>query len=126
MVHQPSRAERGTFAFLFAAAAFLFLWTISPVWVPLFLGVLLAVVAMPLQNRLVRALPHHRRIVAALITLVTLTVGTAVLAFAGFVVVREVVFFLADGALHEHIRGIIGWLHSRRGTSLLARVGENP
>ena len=126
MSKETTRAERRTFAFLFAAAAFFFLWTISPIWVPLFLGVLLAVVAMPLQTRMVRRLPRHPRAVAALITAVTLTVGVAVLAFVGFVVVREVVLFLSGDTLGGYVRGGVAWLHSQRGVHLLHRVGENP
>jgi predicted PurR-regulated permease PerM len=126
MPHLPSRVERGTFAFLFAVAAFLFLWTISPIWVPLLLGALLAVVAMPLQARLVRRLPRHPRVVAALITAAVLTVGTGLIVFIGYVVLREIVRFFSDGHLQEHVRGIVQWVHSRPAVSVLARVGENP
>jgi predicted PurR-regulated permease PerM len=124
--HQPSRTEKRAFAFLFAAAAFFFLWTVSPVWVPLFLGVLLAVVAMPLYTRLVRALPRHPRVVAAAITAIVITLVAALLSFVTFVVVRELVRALTDGSVQRRVEGAVRWLHSGRGVALLKRVGESP
>jgi len=126
MLHQPSRSEKGTFAFLFGAAAFFFLWTVSPVWVPLFLGILLSVVAMPLHRRLVRRLPRHPRVVAAAITALTLTIGAALVSFVAFVVVRELVRALSGGSLGDYVDASLRWLHSRRGVALLARIGETP
>jgi predicted PurR-regulated permease PerM len=110
---------------LFAAAAFFFLWTLSPIWVSVFLGVLLAVVATPLERRLERRWGGHPRLLAAGITTVTLALGMAVVAFVGFVVVRELVHFLGANVPKYAADGMI-WLHSRRTLGLLRRLGSSP
>lgn len=126
MLREPSRTEKGTFAFLFAAGAFFFLWTVAPIWVPLFLGVLLAVVAMPLQTRLVQRMPRHPRVVAAAITLLTLAIGAGLISFIAVVVVRELIRAFSDGSVRGYVDAAVSWLHGSRMTSLLARFGENP
>src|SRR5437764_493469 len=85
----PSRLQRGAFAVLLAIAAGLFLWTLSPIWVPVFLGVLLAVVASPLQRRLERRLGGYSRLLAASITAAALLICMGLVSFVGFVVIRE-------------------------------------
>src|SRR3954465_4681189 len=90
----PSRFQTRTFGVLLAIAAFFFLWTVSPIWVPCFLGVLLAVVAAPLMTRLERRFVGHPRLLALAITAVTLAVGVGLLVVLGILVVREVIHFL--------------------------------
>jgi predicted PurR-regulated permease PerM len=110
---------------LLAIAAFFCLWTVSPIWVPCFLGVLLAVVAAPLQRRLERRFGGHPRLLAAAITLVTIAVGVGLLVGIGILVVREVIHFLTDVAPHLAHSGI-AWIKSARMTTLLHRVGSSP
>src|SRR6185312_7510359 len=119
MAEVPSRTEKRTFGVVFGAAAFLFLWTVAPIWVPVFLGVLLAVVAMPIQRAVERKVHGHARLVAAALTAFTVVVGSGLVFFIGFVVVRELVRFLAAGSAHEYARAAIDWLHSRPVSALL-------
>jgi predicted PurR-regulated permease PerM len=110
---------------LFFGGAFLFLWTVSPLWVPVFLGILLAVVAMPLERRLVRRLGGHPRLLAASISFVTLAIGVAVIAFVGFVIVRELIEFFS-GPDQTYAHEAIKWLHSRRMRGVLEHFGSSP
>ena len=118
--------QQGTFALLFACAAFFFLWTLSPVWVPVLLGVLLAVVATPLHRRLVKRLPGHPRVVAAAITAFTLTLGAGLLALFVYVVLREVSHVLTDGSAQEQLQRAVHILYGRSVRRLLTLVGETP
>ncbi|HZS38617.1 MAG TPA: AI-2E family transporter [Polyangia bacterium] len=121
----PVRAQKRTFGVLFLVGAFLFLWTISPMWVPIFLGILLAVVATPLKRRLERRLGGHPRLLAAVISAVTLAIGVGTIALIGFVVVRELVEFFS-GPDQQYAGEAIKWVHSKRMTGILSRFGETP
>jgi predicted PurR-regulated permease PerM len=122
---QVSRAQQRTFGVLFAGGAFLFLWTVSPLWVPVFLGILLAVVAMPLERKLVRRLGGHPRLLAGAISFVTIAVGVALIAFVGFVVVRELIEFFS-GPDQTYAREAIKWLRSHRMRAVLEHFGSDP
>jgi predicted PurR-regulated permease PerM len=122
---EPSRLQTRTFSVLLFIAAALCLWTVSPIWVPCFLGVLLAVVAAPLQQRLERRFHGHPRLLAALITVVTIAVGLGLLVGLGILVVREVVHFLTDIAPRV-LRSGIAWLESPRVARVLGRAGSSP
>lgn len=121
----PSRTEKRTFGVLFAAGAVFFLWTISPIWVPIFLGVLLAVVATPLKKRLERRLGGHPRLLAAVISAATLAIGVGLIAVVGFVVVRELIEFFS-GPDQQYAAEATRWLHSKRMTAFLAHFGGSP
>ena len=121
----PTRFEKRTFGVLLALAGALFLWTVSPIWVPIFLGVLLAVVASPLQRRLERRYRRHPRLLAAGISCVTVAIGVAVVAFAGYVVVRELLHYLTD-VLPRHAQAFDQWLHTARVERMLRHLGQTP
>jgi predicted PurR-regulated permease PerM len=122
---RPSPSQARAFAVLLAVAGFFFVWTISPIWVPMFLGVLVAVVAHPLQVRLERRLGGHPRLLAALITTLAVALGVGAVSFIGFVVVRELVRVVGDSGAHW-AAGVVGWLESPRLARLLARLGQSP
>ena len=121
----PLRTQKRTFGVLFAIGALLFLWTVSGIWVPVFLGILLAVVATPLKRRLDRHVPNHPRLLAAAISTVTLVIGVAIIVFVGFVLVRELVDFFS-GPDESYAQQAIKWLHSPRMTRLFTHFGERP
>jgi predicted PurR-regulated permease PerM len=110
---------------LLAIAAFFCLWTVSPIWVPCFLGVLLSVVAAPLQRRLERRFGGHPRLLAAVITLVTIAVGVGLLVGIGILVVREIIHFLTDQA-PQLLHSGIAWVTSSHVRAMLQRVGSSP
>lgn len=122
---QPTRFEKRTFGVLLAAAGVLFLWTVLPIWVPVFLGVMLAVVASPLQRRLENRHRHHPRLLAAAISFLTVAIGVGVVFFMGYFVVKELIFYLSDVApRHEAL--FDSWLHSARVGKMLRHFGQTP
>jgi predicted PurR-regulated permease PerM len=121
----PTRFEKKTFGVLLAVAGAFFLWTVSPIWVPVFLGVLLAVVASPLQRKLERRYRRHPRLLAAAISFVTVALGLGLVVFMGYFVVRELLHYLTDVA-PTHAATAEHWLHAPRMTRLLHRIGQTP
>lgn len=118
--------QKTTFGVLFAAAAFFFLWTIYPIWIPIVLGVLLAVASIPLHRWLEAKLPRHPRLLAAAITITALTLLTGLVVFAGFLLLRELVAFFAQGGAQEWGGHVVHWLHTGRARRLLALGGQDP
>jgi predicted PurR-regulated permease PerM len=123
--HEPTRFERRTFGVLLAVAGIFFLWTVSPIWVPVFLGVLLAVVASPLQRRLERRHHKHPRVLAGAISMVTVALGLGLVVFMGYFVVRELLHYLTVQA-PAHQKAAEQWLHAPRVSRLLHRFGQSP
>jgi predicted PurR-regulated permease PerM len=121
-----ARVQKTTFGVLFAVAAFLFAWTIYPIWIPIVLGVLLAVAAIPPHRWLEARLPRHPRLLAAAITVTALTVLTGLVCFAGFILLREVIAFFAQGGAREWGGHVIDWLHTRGARKMLAAGGQDP
>jgi predicted PurR-regulated permease PerM len=121
---ERSKVQKRTFGVLLAIASLLFLWTLSPIWVPIFLGVLLSVVASPLMRRLMPR-THHPRLLAAGITALTLAVGMGLVLVVGVVVIRELIRFLTGPGRDWLERGA-DWLNSPHAARALARLGETP
>ena len=121
----PTRFEKKTFGVLLAIAGAFFLWTVSPIWVPVFLGVLLAVVASPLQRKLEQRYRRHPRLLAAAISFVTVALGLGLVVFMGYFVMKELLHYLTDVA-PKHAVAAEQWLHTSRMTRLLHRVGQTP
>lgn len=120
-----TRVEKRTFGVLLAVAGFFFLWTVSPIWVPVFLGVLLAVVASPLQRRLERRFTRHPRLLAGVISVVTVAVGLAVAVFLGYFVVHELIVYL-NSAVPGHVSHAEHWLRTPRVARTLHHLGSSP
>src|SRR3954471_7622868 len=121
----PTRFEKKTFGVLLAVAGAFFLWTVSPIWVPIFLGVLLAVVASPLQRKLERRYRRHPRLLAAAISFVTVALGLGLVVFMGYFVIREMLHYLTTDA-QQHAAAAEHWLRSVRISRLLHHVGQSP
>jgi predicted PurR-regulated permease PerM len=117
--------EKRTFGVLLAVAGAFFLWTVSPIWVPIFLGVMLAVVASPLQRKLEQRYRRHPRVLAAAISFVTVAVGLGLVVFMGYFVMKELLHYLTEAA-PQHAAAFEEWLHAPRMTRLLHRVGQTP
>ena len=77
------------FAFLTVA------WIVSPLWVGVALGTVMAFTAQPIYRRLARRLGDRRTIAAAFTTAVTGLLSTAATVLAGYIVVRELVTLVA-------------------------------
>jgi predicted PurR-regulated permease PerM len=123
--NDATRVEKRTFGFLLAVAGFFFLWTVSPIWVPIFLGILLAVVASPLQRRLEKRFGRHPRLLAAAISFVTVALGLGCAVFLGYFVVRDLLHYLTS-ALPQQATHAEHWLRTARIGRILRRVGSTP
>jgi len=108
-----TKLENGTFLVLFAFAAYLFWQTLEPVWIPVFLGLTIAVTVYPLQEKLLRRrrLARHPGLAAALLTALVMTVMVGLLTFLLFVVASRVLDLLrgaADRYQHGGTTGLLG------------------
>ena len=113
----PTRFEKRTFGVLLAVGGAFFLWTVSPIWVPVFLGVLLAVVASPLQRRFEKHHGKHPRLLAAAISAITVLLGLGLVIFMGYFVLRELLRYLTEQA-PAHAAAAESWLHAPRVTRM--------
>ena len=123
---ERTHLQKWTFLVLFAGALFGFWRTLEPIWVPVLLGLVIAVGVYPLHEKIVRKLRgRHAGLPAAGLTAVVLALSLAVLAFLVFVVGNRVVDFahqLAERYQDKGAEGLIGGDLSR----LLERVGISP
>src|SRR5258706_8837207 len=97
---ERKRLEKSTFLVLFALAAWLCWRTVEPVWIPLFLGLVIAVGLEPLQERFHR----HPRLGATLLTAVAMTLLLGLGAFL-FLVVGTRVLQVAREAAARYQQG---------------------
>lgn len=109
---QRSRLERSTFLVLFALAAYGFWRTLEPLWVPLLLGMVIAVGAYPLHVRLLRRMKgRHAGLSAALLTAVVMVLLLCVIAFLLLVVGHRALVFARElSARYQHhgAAGVLG------------------
>src|SRR3954468_8654027 len=89
---ERTRLQRSTFLVLFALAVYAFWRTLEPIWVPVLLGLVIAVGVHPLHERLLARLGGKRPgLPAALLTALVMICALALLAFLIFVVGHRVV-----------------------------------
>ena len=107
------KLENSTFLVLFAFGAYLFWQTLEPIWIPVFLGLTIAVTIYPVQERLLqrRRLARHPGLAAALLTALVMTVIVGLFTFLLFVVgsrVLELLRSAADRYQHGGTTGLLG------------------
>jgi predicted PurR-regulated permease PerM len=123
---ERTRLQRSTFLVLFAGALYAFWRTIEPIWVPLLLGMVIAVGAHPLHEKLLRKLGRRRTGgVAFILTGLVMVVALALLAFLVFVVGNRLFAIAKSMAARYQNRGPAGLL-GRDVTVLLGRLGIRP
>jgi predicted PurR-regulated permease PerM len=123
---ERTRLQRTTFLVLFALAAYAFWRTIEPVWVPVFLGLVIAIGVYPIHEKLLRRLGgKHPGLPAALLTAVVMILGLALIAFLVFVVGHRVVQLVQDFAGRYEGKGAAGIL-GKDLNALFARFGFRP
>src|SRR5256885_16908607 len=84
---ERTRLQRATFLVLFALAVYAFWRTIEPIWVPVFLGLVIAIAVYPIHEQLLRKLGgKHPGLPAALLTATVMLLALATLTFLVFVV----------------------------------------
>jgi predicted PurR-regulated permease PerM len=121
-----NRLERSTFLVLFALAAYGVWRTLEPVWVPVLLGMVLAVGVYPLQERILRRTGGtHAGWLAALLTAAVMALLLSVIAFLLLVVGGRAVNLAHDIAARYQAQGEKGLLGEEL-SAFLARVGVQP
>src|SRR2546423_12223938 len=103
-VIERTRLQRSTFLVLFALAAYAFWRTLEPIWVPVLLGLVIAVGVYPIHERLLRRFGGaHPGLPAAFLTALVMVFALALMAFLVFVVGRRVVELAQEFATrYEH------------------------
>ena len=123
---ERTRLQRSTFLVLFALAAYAFWRTLEPIWVPVLLGLVIAVGVYPLYERLRQRFPgKYPGLPAALLTTIVMTVSLGVIAFLVFVVGHRVLDLAQDISAryaHKGAAGLLGEDVSR----VLSRFGLQP
>jgi len=110
---ERTRLQRATFLVLFALALYAFWRTIEPIWVPVFLGLVIAIAVYPIHERLLRKLGgKHPGLPAALLTATVMLLALATLTFLVFVVGHRVVQLAQGFAARYDKEGAAGLLGS--------------
>jgi len=126
-VQKQTKLQTWTFIVLFAAIAYLFWKVAEPLWVPIFLGAMIAVGAHPLHTRLVQRMKSKRgdSISAGLITFAVIAIALGIAFFFGSMLIHQALTMavsFAERAQSESPEQILGPGIS----TALAAVGENP
>jgi predicted PurR-regulated permease PerM len=124
---KQTRLQTWTFILLFAAIAYLFWKVAEPLWVPIFLGAMIAVGAHPLHLRFVARMKskHGDSTSAGLITFAVIAIALGIALFFGSMLIHQALAMavsFADRAKNESPEQILGPAIS----SALAGFGENP
>jgi predicted PurR-regulated permease PerM len=122
---EARKLQNWTFLALCLGAAY-FCWrTLEPIWLPTFLGLIIAVSVNPLHQKLRKKFGKHDGISAALLTAGVLLLASAVLVFLVAVVGARVVEFAKEAGKRYVSSGASGLVP--RGTlPLLAKLGIDP
>ena len=122
---ERTRLQRSTFLVLFALAAYLFCRTLEPIWIPVFLGMVIAVGVYPLHEKLLQRFKKHPGIPAGLLTAVVMLLMLAFLAFLIFIVGHRLLEVAQQAADRYKDKGATGMLGPEV-TRLLSKVGVRP
>jgi predicted PurR-regulated permease PerM len=121
-----TRLQTWTLLVLFALAAYGFWRTLEPLWVPVLLGLVIAVGVHPLHEKLLRKFGgKHPGLSAALLTATVMVLALGLLAFLIFVVGHRVVALAQEMATRYEHQGAVGLLGSDL-SQKLARLGLSP
>jgi predicted PurR-regulated permease PerM len=122
-VVERTRLQRTSFLVLFVLAAYASWRTIEPIWVPLFLGLVIAIGVYPIHEKLLRRFRgKHPGLPAALLTAVVMLLGLALVTFLVFVVGHRVIQVAQEFAAGYQNKGPAGIL-GRDVNNLLSRFG---
>ena len=120
---ERTRLQRSTFLVLFAFALYGFWRTLEPIWVPVLLGLVIAVTIYPLHEKLLRRMRRKRPgLSAALLTAAVMSLGLLVIAFLVFVVGHRVIDVAHDMSARYQNKGAAGLLGNDV-SRLLTRFG---
>src|SRR2546428_7900692 len=123
---ERTRLQQWTFLALFVLAAYAFWRPVEPIWVPVLLGLVIAVGVHPIHERLLRRLGgKHPGLTAAVLTGVVMVLALAITAFLVFVVGERVLEFARQLAASYEKKGAAGLLGHNLNV-LLSRLGVQP
>jgi predicted PurR-regulated permease PerM len=114
----PVRLQRWTFLVLFVFSAWLFWRTAEPLFVPLFIGILIAVGTFPMYQRIVARSPRREAAAAIGLTASVMLAAMGVIAFVFTVVAAQLVAFARE-VLQRYKHGGVAEL---LGPALSARI----
>ena len=117
--------QRWTFLVLFLASGYLFWRTAEPLWVPLFMGVLVAVGCFPIYQRLVKRSPAREALVAMTLTGAVLLAAMGIIAFV-FTVVSQQILVFARASLDHYRHGGVNELFGPAISARLTQFGGQP
>jgi len=117
--------ERWTFLALFGLSLYLFWLIAQPLWVPLFLGMLIAVGTHPLHRRLVRRFPRRETLVAAVLTGIVVLITLGLGGVLTLVVLEQLVDLARDMSNHYRYGGSAEVLGARL-QAILTSLGQDP
>jgi len=125
-VIERTRLQRSTFLVLFALAAYAFWRTLEPIWVPVLLGLVIAVGVHPIHERLLlRFGGKHPGLPAAAVTALVMVLALAITTFLVFVVGQRILEFARQLAANYEKKGAAGLLGHDL-SALLSRFGVSP
>src|SRR2546421_5132197 len=123
---ERTRLQQWTFLALFVLAAYALWRALEPIWVPVLLGLVIAVGVHPIHERLLRRLGgKHPGLPAALLTGVVMVLALAITTFLVFVVGQRVLEFARQLAASYGKKGAAGLLGHDLNV-LLSRLGVPP
>jgi predicted PurR-regulated permease PerM len=123
---ERTRLQRWTFLVLFVLALYAFWRTLEPIWVPVLLGLVIAVGVHPLHERLLRRFGGKQPgLSAALLTGAVMVLALALTTFLVFVVGNRLIQFVQSIANRYEDKGAAGMLGDDV-NNLLARFGVEP
>jgi predicted PurR-regulated permease PerM len=119
------KLQNVTFLALFLGAGY-FLWrTMEPIWLPIFLGLIIAVSVNPLHQKLRKKWRNHDGLSAAVLTAAVLVLSAAMVAFLFAVVGERIVEFAREASKRYQSRGAAG-LMPHDALPLLEKLGVDP
>ena len=122
-VIERTRLQRSTFLVLFALAAYAFWRTLEPIWVPVLLGLVIAVGVHPVHEKLIRRMRgKHAGLPAALLTGAVMVCALALVAFMVFVVGNRLLDFVQEFSTNYEKKGAAGML-GRDVSNFMSRFG---
>jgi predicted PurR-regulated permease PerM len=117
--------EHWTFLALFGGSLYLFWLITQPLWVPLFLGMLIAIGAHPLHRKLLKRFPGRDTLSAALLTSGVLLIALVLGGVLTLVVLGQLIDLARDLADHYRHGGSAEVLGART-QALLTSLGQDP
>jgi len=117
--------QRWTFLVLLGLSAYLFWLTVQTLWVPLFLGMLIAMGTHPLYRRVAQRSPRQQALSAALITGLVLVISLALVGYLTLVVLGQIVQ-TARSAAEQYRHGGSAELLGLRLQAILTSLGQDP